>query len=80
MAFSMKKVTSLLRNYKTVGSSYRTSLPSSWGIYGEWCSIECFWNDLPCQMTRESETDCKNKNTTLRQKIEYRSPSYLYAP
>jgi hypothetical protein len=51
-----------------------------WGIYGEWCSIECFWNDLLCQMTSESETDCKNKNTTLRQKIECRSPSYLHAP
>ncbi len=31
-----------------------------WGIYGEWCSVECFWYDILCQAYAENPDNTKN--------------------
>ena len=37
-------------------------------VHGEWCSMECFWNDMLCQTTAESVNDyIKRKNELLKQ-------------
>ena len=37
-------------------------------VHGEWCSMECFWNDMLCQTTAESINDyIKRKNKLLKQ-------------
>jgi hypothetical protein len=39
------------------------------GVYGEWCSMECFWNDLLCQTTTESTKEYEAKKNKLLQRL-----------
>jgi hypothetical protein len=35
------------------------------GVYGEWCSRECFWNDLLCKTTTENDDEYEEKKNKI---------------